>query len=123
MKKTELENQIAQTLGRFEHENTGRAPATVRAYLLEDLILVRLTDVLTPAERTLGCEEEGRRLVKQVRAEILELARPTLEEYILKVTGCPVRSLHSDLSTRTGERIILFSLARRFDPGDVHANT
>ena len=88
-------------------------PEDVRTFLLDDLILVRLRGVLTPAERQLartGAEGQGRALIKQVRMELLEKARPLLDTLIRDFTGQSTKSLHTDISTLTGERIILFSL-------------
>lgn len=92
----------------------GRGPEEARTYLIDDLVVVRLRGVLTPAERQLGGPDgnaQGRELVKQVRRELIEKARPLLEAIIADITGQAVRSVHTDISTVTGERIIVFSLA------------
>ncbi|MBC7293656.1 MAG: DUF2294 domain-containing protein, partial [Thermoleophilia bacterium] len=98
---------------RFEAEYMGRGPEEAKTYILEDLVIVRLRGVLTPAERQLAGIDgtpQGRSLIKEVRRELLEKARPLLEVIIRDVTGQQVRSLHTDISTQTGERIIVFSL-------------
>lgn len=48
-----------------------------------------------------------------MRMELLELGRPILESAIQELTGCSVESLHADVSTRMGERIIVFTLKNR----------
>ncbi|MDP6358275.1 MAG: Na-translocating system protein MpsC family protein, partial [Planctomycetota bacterium] len=50
---------------------------------------------------------------KQLRRELLEGARPLLEVTIKDIIGVPVQSLHTDISTKTGERIIVFTLAQQ----------
>lgn len=109
----EIEAAIGAGVSRFEQEYMGRGPKDVRAFLLGDLLVVRLTGVLTAAEhqlvKTLPAEK-GRDLLKQVRTHLVELARPQLEAMVLGVTGTPVVSLHHDISTSTGEEVILFSL-------------
>jgi len=91
----------------------GRGPDETKTYLLDDMVVVRLQRVLTPAEKQLARANEdtrGRALVKQVRMELLEKARPLLEPVISGITGRKVKSLHTDISTVTGERIIIFTL-------------
>jgi uncharacterized protein YbcI len=43
--------------------------------------------------------------------QLMETARPVLEAMIEKVTGTKVLSLHHDISTVTGEKVVLFTLA------------
>ena len=112
--KGQLEAEISDAIVRFELEYMGRGPEEARTYLVDDMVLVRLRGVLTPAERQLAGVDgtpQGRELVKQVRREHIEKARPLLEAIIADVTGQAVRSLHTDISTLLGERIIVFSLA------------
>jgi uncharacterized protein YbcI len=110
----EIENAISEGMSRFEQEYMGRGPKDVRAHLIDDLLVVRLTGVLTAAEqhlvKTLPAEK-GRDLLKQVRTHLIETARPSMEAMIEEITGAKVLSLHHDISTMTGEEIVLFTLA------------
>lgn len=113
--RTETEMEISQAIIRFEKEFMGRGPLETRTYLLDDLVVVRLKGVLTPAELKLAEDRDSQRaryLVKQVRQELLDRGRPMLEAVIKEILGVPVRSLHTDISTKTGERIIVFTLER-----------
>ena len=120
----QVEAEISEAIIRFEKEYMGRGPEETKTYLIDDLVLVRLRGVLTPAERNLARSEDGavrgRTLVKQVRIELLEKSRGLLEQLIGDITGCAVRSLHTDISTVTGERVILFTLdgRPRFAPSE-----
>jgi uncharacterized protein YbcI len=107
----QLEAQIATAITQFEREHLGRGPQEVRAWIIEDMILVRLKRVLTPAEEKLARDHEGYRLVKEVRRQLIEGSRSMLDEMILGITGVPVVSLHSDISVRTGERVFVFTMA------------
>lgn len=109
--KGQLEAKIAGAVTQFEREHLGRGPHEVRAWIIDDLILVRLKRVLTPAEEKLARDPEGRRLVKEVRRQLVEGSRALLDEMILNLTGVQVVSLHSDISVLTGERIIVFTMA------------
>ena len=82
--------------------------------MLDDLLVVRLLGVLTAAEQHLAKSlpaEKGRDLLKQVRTHLLETARPLLEPMVQDVTGRRVVSMHHDISTVTGEEVVLFTLA------------
>lgn len=110
----EIEAAICDGVRRFEQDYMGRGPKDIHAHLVGDLLIVRLLGVLTAAEqqlvRTLP-EEKGRDLLKQVRTQLIETARPALQAMVQKVTGAKVISLHHDISTVTGEEVILFTLA------------
>lgn len=109
--KGQLEAQVAAAITQFEREHLGRGPHEVRTWIIQDLILVRLKGVLTPAEEKLARDPEGHRLIKEVRRQLLEGSRPILDEVIQQVTGMQVVTLHSDISIKTGERIIVLTLA------------
>ncbi len=112
----ELETEISQAIIRFKKEYMGRGPLSVRTYLLDDMALVRLQGVLTAAEQKLAQVEErsrGRDLIKLVRLELIEHGRPLLEAVVNEILGVNVVSLHTDISTATGESIILFTLDRK----------
>ena len=110
----EIEAAVCEGVGRFEQEYMGRGPKDIRTHLIGDLLVVRLRGVLTAAEqqlvRTLPAEK-GRGLLKQVRTQLMETARPALEEMIEGITGVKVVSLHQDISTSTGEEVVVFTLA------------
>ena len=96
----------------------GRGPKDIHAHLLGDLLVVRLQGVLTAAEQHLVKSlpaEKGRDLLKQVRTHLVETARPILEAMVQEVTGVKVLSLHHDISTLTGEEVVLFTLAKSPD--------
>ena len=110
----EIEAAICQGISRWEQEYMGRGPKDIYAHLIGDLLVVRLQGVLTAAEQHLVkslSTEKGRTLLKEVRSHLIETARPILEVLIWDVTGVPVVSLHHDVSTATGEEVVLFTLA------------
>jgi uncharacterized protein YbcI len=110
----EIEVAVCQGISRFVQEYMGRGPKDIHAHLIGNLLVIRLQGVLTAAEQQLAKSlpaEKGRTLFKQVRTHLIETARPLLEVLIQEVTGVPVLSLHHDVSTVTGEEIIVFTLA------------
>lgn len=109
----EIEAAICEGISRFEQEYMGRGPQDIHAHLIGDLLVVRLQGVLTAAEQHLVMTlppEKGRDLLKQVRTQLIETARPALEKLIEGITGITPSSLHHDISTRTGEEIVIFTL-------------
>jgi uncharacterized protein YbcI len=110
----EIEAAVCQGVSRFEQDYMGRGPKDIRTHLLGDLLVVRLQGVLTAAEQQLVkslSSDKGRDLLKQVRTHLIETARPLLEAMVYEVTGIKVLSLHHDISTTTGEEVLLFTLA------------
>ena len=111
--KGQLEAEICEAVIKFEKEYMGRGPLETKAYILDDMVLVRLKNVLTQAELRLAeatDRKDGRELIKRIRITLLEQGRPLLEAEVEKIIGVKVKSLHTDISTVTGERVILFSL-------------
>ena len=109
----EIEAAVCKGMAHFEQEYMGRGPKDIRAHLIHDLLVVRLQGVLTAAEQHLVTAlpvERGRDLLKQVRAQLIEVARPALEVLVQDITGVKVRSLHHDISTLTGEEVVVFTL-------------
>ena len=110
----EIEAAICKGMSHFEQEYMGRGPKDIRAHLIGDLLVVRWQGVLTAAEqhlvRTLPVEK-GRDLLKQVRSQLIEVARPKLDAVVEDITGAKPLSLHHDISTLTGEEIVVFTLA------------
>ena len=110
----EIEAEISKGMAAFEQEYMGRGPKDIRAHVIGDIVVVRLQGVLTAAEqhlvKTLPAAK-GRDLLKEVRTQLMETARPVLEKMVNEVTGVKVMSLHHDISTVTGEEVVLFTLA------------
>ena len=110
----EIERAVCEAMSRFEQEHMGRGPKDIHAHLINDLMVVRLQGVLTAAEqhlvKTLPADK-GRDLLKQVRTQLAETARPIMQAMVQEVTGVSVVSMHHDISTVTGEEVVLFTLA------------
>jgi uncharacterized protein YbcI len=116
--KGEIEAAICEFINRFEQDFMGRGPKSIRAHLIGELLVVRLQGVLTAAEQQLvksNPADKGRDLLKQVRTHLIETARPIMESMVHLVAGVKLLSLHHDISTVTGEEILLFTLAEAPD--------
>lgn len=122
MRKTkgQIEAEISNALIQFENDYMGRGPQETKAFIIEEMILVRLKGVLTPAEQQLAKNQEGMNLIKKIRSNLLEQGRELLKEVIEKITGLKVISLHTDISTKTGERMIIFTLNENLEDHFLH---
>jgi len=111
----QLEAAISEGITRFEKEYMGRGPFDARTYLVDDMVIIRLRGILTRAEQKLARTDHGnhgRTLIKQMRIELIENNRAEIEALIKGILRRKVKSLHIDLSTKTGEKIIVLSLDR-----------
>jgi uncharacterized protein YbcI len=112
--QSESEAAICDGIIRFQEEYLGWRSEQVQVHFIKDLLVVRIRGVLTLAERQLGrslSPEKGRDLIKQARKQLLELARPMLESLVHEAAGVKVISMHHDISTITGEEIVMFTVA------------
>jgi|SRR5208282_5635873 len=110
----EIEAAICEGMARFEQEYMGRGPKHIHSHLIGDLLIIRLQGVLTAAEQQLVKSlpaEKGRGLLKEVRTQLIETARPMLDALIEEIVGVKALSLHHDISTVTGEEVVIFTLA------------
>jgi len=111
----ELESSVCQGMCQFQQEYIGRGPSDIRAHLIQDRLVVRLQGVLTAAERHMAqaaSAEQGRDLLKRVRTLLIETARMQIDSMIQVITGARVVSMHHDISTVTGEEMVVFTLDR-----------
>ncbi len=112
--KGEIESSIAEGMTHFQQEYVGRGPKHVQAHLIDDLVVIQMKGVLTAAEQQLvktSPTENGRDLLKQVRTQLIEIARPKMEAMVEGIAGVKVVSLHHDISSLTGEEIVTFTLS------------
>ena len=120
MTKGQLEAAITEALTRFEREYLGRGPRQARTHIFEDMIVVRLQGILSPAETDLSQEVDGVELLKRVRSRLIESSDKRIRAMIEELAQCTIESMHTDISSRTGERVFLFGMTEdldeRFEP-------
>ncbi|HSK88225.1 MAG TPA: DUF2294 domain-containing protein [Anaerolineales bacterium] len=105
----EAEAEITRAVIQFEKEYLGRGPLDARTFFVNDMILIRLRCVLTAGDRKLAETREGQALLKETRRQLFESCMAMFEEMITQVIGCKLISLHTDLSAKTGERVIVLT--------------
>ncbi len=113
--KGQIEADISAAITQFEKEHLGRGPKEARTFIIQDMVLIRLRGVLTPAEEKLAKDEGGAQLIKQMRMRLIESSRRLLVQIIEENTGTKVTTVHTDISTRTGERVFIFGSDRNLE--------
>lgn len=111
----EAEAEITQAMVQFEREYLGRGPLDARTFFVNDMILIRLRGVLTAGDRKLAETREGRSLLKETRRQLFESSIPVFEEMVAQITGCKLISFHTDISTKTGERVVVLTIDTNLD--------
>ncbi|MEK3884375.1 DUF2294 domain-containing protein [Paenibacillus sp. PL2-23] len=109
--KGRMESDISKALTQWEKDYLGRGSVTVKTDILRDMVIVMLRGVLSPAEYKLAETREGLLTVKKMRSELVESGVSELAGIITHLTGLEVLSFHTDLSAKTGERMMVFRLS------------
>lgn len=115
MTKGQLEAKISEKISKFEIEYMGRGPKAIKTYIINDMIIVRLSGILSPSEQKLTDNPQGIELFKKVRSSLFEGGRGYLETLITDIIDVAIVSTHSDISTKTGEKIIVITVDRNLD--------
>jgi uncharacterized protein YbcI len=113
MKKTKgaLEAEISKAVTQWEKDYLGRGSVSVKTDIFRDMVIVTLRGILTPAEYAVCETNEGRLSIKRVRSDLVESGKEQLKEMVSSITGEPAESFHTDISTRTGERVMIFKFS------------
>lgn len=116
MTKGQVEAKISEAVSKFEFEYMGRGPKQIRTLIAQDLIIVRLVGFLSHSEQKLVAENvQGVELIKKVRSALFESARTCLETLIKDIIDVEIISTHSDVSTKTGEKIIVITVGENLE--------
>lgn len=118
--KGELEDKISRAVTQWEREYLGRGSVQVKTDILRNMVIIFLKGILTPAEKKVAETQEGMLSIKKSRTELVESGKEQLKALIGELLDIPIYSFHTDLSTRTGERLMVFMLERPFDAEKYH---
>ncbi|MDF2942108.1 MAG: hypothetical protein K0S01_966 [Herbinix sp.] len=115
MTKGQLEAKLSEAVSKFELEYMGRGPKLIRTYIICDMIIIRLSGVLSPSEQKLTDNPQGIELFKKVRSSLFEGGRGYLETLITEIIDVAIISTHSDISTKTGEKVIVITTDKNME--------
>ncbi|WP_040209116.1 DUF2294 domain-containing protein [Neobacillus jeddahensis] len=106
-----IEAEISKALTHWEKSYLGRGSISVKTDIVRDMVIVTLNGILTPAEYALCRDKEGLLSIKTTRNSLVESGQEELKHIVYSITGEEVISIHTDLSTQTGERVMVFKLS------------
>lgn len=115
LSKKKLEAELSSAFIKFQRELLGRGPQEAKTYLVHDMVIVRFKGVLTTEEKHLVNHDKGKILVKKMRQILREMYSRESEKIVENLTDCKVLSSHSDISTKTGERIEVFVIDKNLE--------
>ena len=113
--KGQMEARICEAFNRFEIDYMGRGPRQIKAYILQDMIIVRMVGFLSPSERKLAETPQGVEQIKKLRSMLFENAKADIEAMIIPIIQMDIVSIHSDVSTKSGEKIVLITLGSNLE--------
>ncbi|WP_404409501.1 DUF2294 domain-containing protein [Jeotgalibacillus malaysiensis] len=108
--KGSIEAEISKAITQWEKDFLGRGSVSVKADILRDMIIVCLNGVLTPAEYRVCTTHDGMLSIKKTRSDLVESGIEMLKEIVFDITSVEAISFHTDISSVTGERIMVFKL-------------
>ncbi len=110
LSKGQMEAKICEAFSRFEIDYMGRGPRQIKAYILQDMIIVRMMGFLSQSEKKLAETPQGVEQIKKLRTMLFENSKADIEALILPIINVDIASIHSDVSTKSGEKIIMITL-------------
>lgn len=113
--KGQLELAVSTKITQWEKDYLGRGSVSCKCDLIRDMAIVTLDGVLTKAELELSKDRSGREQTKKFRNDLVESGRHDLEQIIHETLQTSLVSIHTDISTKTGERVIIFKLSAQWD--------
>ena len=111
----ESEDAFTKAVIKFEREHLGRGPKDARTYYVDDMVLIRMGGLMTSAETMLAKGQKGQEIIKTTRRQLMEVSRPLISQIVRDVLGLDMISMHTDMSTKTGERVIVLIVNRNLD--------
>ena len=108
--KGQIEAQISDAISKFEKEYMGRGPKDINTKIIQNHILIIIDGFLNQSEQRLADNNQGVKLIKDMRTALFENARNYLEKIINDIINIEVVSMHSDVSTKTGEKVIVLTV-------------
>jgi len=108
--KGQIEAQISDAVSKFEKEYMGRGPKDIKTKIIQNHILIIIDGFLSQSEQKIADNNQGIKLVKDMRTALFENTRDYLQELIKEIVNVRVVSTHSDVSTKTGEKVIVLTV-------------
>ncbi len=109
MTKGQVEAKMSEAVSKFEIEFMGRGPKEINTIIIQDMIIIKLNGFLSKSEKNLSKNPQGVKLIKDARTALFENSREYFEGLIRDILDISIISTHSDVSTQTGQKIIILT--------------
>ncbi len=120
--KGQIESKVSEIVSKFEVEFMGRGPKRIRTIIVGDLVIIRLLGFLSQAEQKLVENNDGVELLKKMRTLLFEKNLLHFQNLINEILPYDILSVHSDVSTVTGEKMIIITfkqnIEKRINPSE-----
>ena len=113
--KQEIESAVSEAMTKFLKEQLGEQAESAVVQVAGDAIIVRFKGVMPLVERFLVKNQEGMKLIKELKEKLIERAKPLLEVMIKNLIDAEVVDIHSSFDPATGERIEIFTLNKNLE--------
>jgi len=108
--KQKIESAVSQAMVKFLKVQMGEETETVITQVMGDIVIVKVKGILPPAERHMVRNQQGQRLIKDMKGRLIEKAKPLLEAMIKDLTDLEVVDIQSSFDVNTDEYIEVFKL-------------
>lgn len=115
MTKGQVEAKISELVSKYEVDFMGRGPQKIRTIIVADLVIIRLLGFLSQAEKQVVENSEGVELLKKMRNMLFEKNLSQFHQVINEVLPFQIQSTHSDISTVTGEKMIIVTFENNLE--------
>lgn len=110
--KQEIEAAVGKAISNFLKEHMAEHVEALAVQLVEDTLIVRLKDVLTPAEKCLIKDGEGIRLIAELKEKLMEGSKVNLKTMIENLSDVEIVDIHTSFNIEASELVIVFALAK-----------
>ena len=110
MTKGKLEAKISEIVSKYEVVYLGKGPKSIRTHILGDMIVIRMVNFLNQSDKKLASTTKGVELFKEVQRHLFEEGKVQLAQMLMESINITIVSSHMDISTKTGEKVIILSL-------------
>lgn len=109
--KGQIEARISEVVTKFTIEHVGKGPKEARSYIIEDMVVIRLKEVLTVYEQQVIKVPEAMELVKRCRVCSVKSARSVLENLLHNLLDVDITGFYVDVNLPVGEIFIVLGLS------------
>lgn len=111
MNETEpnIAEQLAKAARDYQKRRSGHAPSAVTVILSHDTLVITLAGALTPAEKRMASNPEGRAKVQEFHRLLFADSSAEFREEIKRITGVQVRESIAEIESLTGTVVHAFT--------------